>query len=184
VQQAETDNEMEKMVKSLSRGFARVLKDQSGQMIMQFNHQSIDDSLLLSGFWDLGSPVEVSVRGKAHFQLSRPCIRYITMTEVLHQTTKDIQELRIMLPFLDYAARNWSDHAQIVEAKSISQDDHLDLFAWPSNHVLEHLINKNGRTSFVGMNLLHMASRYGFCITVIAILASLECSILLKSTDE
>jgi ankyrin repeat protein len=190
MQHAETDDEMEKMMKSLSRGLMEVLKDQYGQLIVQFNHQSINDYLLVSGFRDLGSPSEVSVLGRAHFQLSRSCIRFITMTEVLHRTTDHVEELRKIFPFLDYAAQYWVDHAKIVEAESIAQDDLLHIFAWPSNHVLKRLVRTNHGlrpfyTTNIKMTLLHIASRAGIYSSVIAILSSLHSSsIFLNSKDD
>jgi ankyrin repeat protein len=180
---AETDDAMDNMVKNLSRGLTEVLKDGSGRRIVQFNHQSVNDYLFSSGFRNLGSPEEFSVLGRAHFQLSRSCIKHITMAEVRHSTMDNINELRTILPLLDYATEYWMKHAKIVEAESTAQDDLLSLFAWPSDHVLEYLINKHGRKSFIGMTLLHIASEYGFRSTVKAILSSLENSILLNSMD-
>lgn len=78
---AESDETMERQVKSLSCGLAEV-KEFDDKRIAQFIHQSVNDYLLQSGLQELGSPSSSSVTGHAHLRLSRACIKYIAMEEV------------------------------------------------------------------------------------------------------
>src|SRR5271155_4172669 len=132
---ANSNNEMEKRVKSLSGGLAEV-REQENQKIAQFIHQSVNDYLIQSGLQRLDSSSENSVIGRAQFRLSRSCIKYITMREVLSCSSEDGQDFERRFPFLRYAATHWISHAEVVEAERISQVDLLGLFQWPSNRIL------------------------------------------------
>lgn len=172
----ETDDEMEKMVQSLYRRLAEV-KEHRGKRIAQFNHQSVNDYLLQSGLRKLDSSSEHSVTGRAHFRLSRSCIRYLIMGEVLHRNMQYQPKLKRMFPFLDYSIRNWVHHVEIVEKESIAQNDLLQLCSWPSNSIMKCLIMtyKEGGLYFywnTGMTLLHVASASGLASAVAAIFYS------------
>lgn len=74
---ATTDEEMEKRVLNLSRGLAEVRKHERNQVV-QFIHQSVNDFLVRSGLQILDKS-ENNIVSRAHFRLSRSCIRYIAM---------------------------------------------------------------------------------------------------------
>lgn len=160
----ETGEEMERRVKSLSGGLVEIKNGYEGRRIAQLIHQSVNDYLIQSGLQRLDSSSNHSVKGRAHFRLSRSCIRYITMAEVLSYHSEDglglkasedepdlevwedeqdlqgsdnAQDLERKFPFLRYATTEWISHAASVEAEGITQDDLLGLFQWPSYHVLE-----------------------------------------------
>lgn len=78
----ETGQEMGKRVKSLSQGLAEV-KELDDRQVAQFINQSVNDYLIQSGLQQLRMSSAGDVIGRAHFRLSRFCIRYIAMEEVL-----------------------------------------------------------------------------------------------------
>jgi len=172
----ETDEEMERRVKSQSGGLAEVKEHQS-QRVAQFIHQSVNDYLIRSGLQKLDSFSASSVTGRAHFRLSRSCIRYMTMKEVLCWSSEADQDLEREFPLLRYAITNWVSHAEIVEMERISQRDLLDLFQWPSNQILQswtHIYEIMDSYSCPATNttLLHIASRYGLLSVIIAVVDS------------
>ena len=184
----DTNNKMEKRVKSLSGGLAEV-REQKNQKIAQFIHQSVNDYLMQSGLQKLDSSSENSVIGRAEFRLSRSCIKYITMEEVLSCSSEDGQGITRRFPFLRYATTHWVSHAEVVEAERISQVDLLGLFQWPSNRILlswTKLYRKLDRYSdrYPNMNttLLHVASRYGL-LSVIAAVVNSENNVDVDSKD-
>jgi energy-coupling factor transporter ATP-binding protein EcfA2 len=169
---ATTDVEMEKAVKSLSGGLAEV-KKYRGRRIAQFIHQSVNSYLLQSGLQELGSPSSSSVIGHAHLRLSRACIKYIAMEEVLSCDIEDRRELQRDFPFLPYAVTNWVWHTKIAEAEKISELDAADLvrlLQGRSDQILLNwaklyqMINQCGpfptRSPVIGTNPLDIASGY------------------------
>ncbi|OCK91088.1 uncharacterized protein K441DRAFT_698752, partial [Cenococcum geophilum 1.58] len=72
----DSNEEMERMVKSLSRGLAeiRVQKEDGTEILLDSNWESVDMAI-----------------GWAHYQLSRSCIRYIDMHEI-RQESEDWEE--------------------------------------------------------------------------------------------
>ena len=80
---AHTNEEMECRLKDLCRGLAEV-KQYENERVVQFIHQSVNDFLVQEGLQVLDSCLESTdtVIGRAHFRLSRSCIKYISMEEV------------------------------------------------------------------------------------------------------
>jgi hypothetical protein len=163
---AETDEKMEQKAKSLSGGLAEVNKHEYVFMV-QFIHQSVKDYLIESGLeeletslWTRGFPCQVpgfwmlakllwrlvyktmmttSVTGRAHFRLSRACIRYIAKEEWLTRSMFNTQGLVAQeVPFLFYAERSWISHTELVEAEGISQEDLLSMLHESSNWILPY----------------------------------------------
>ena len=175
---ADTNNKVEKRVKSLSGGLAEV-REQNDQKIAQFIHQSVNDYLMQIGLQKLDSSSENSVTGRAEFRLSRSCIKYITMEEVLSCSGEDGEDIVRRFPFLQYATTHWVSHAEVVEAERISQVDLLGLLQWPSNRIplsWTKLYQKLGRYSDrcpnMNTTLLHVASRYGLLSVIAAVVNS------------
>ena len=101
---AETDEQMRRIVMSHSGGLAEVVKF-ANKDIVQFIHQSVKDYLIESGLQKLDSSKSWfgdvncylkqnglrnlddslcdNVVGLAHFRISRSCVKYITLEEVL-----------------------------------------------------------------------------------------------------
>jgi hypothetical protein len=186
---ADTNNEMEKRVKSLSGGLAEV-REQEDQMIAQFIHQSVNDYLIQSGLQKLDSSSENSVIGRAQFRLSRSCIKCITMQEVLSYSSEGGQDIERRFPFLRYATTYWFSHAEVVEAERISQVDLLGLFQWPSNRIplswtklYWKMDRYSDRCPNMNTTLLHVASRYGL-LSVITVVVNSEDNVDVDSKDD
>ncbi|EFR03973.1 sex-determining protein fem-1 [Nannizzia gypsea CBS 118893] len=134
---------MEKKVKSLGCGIVEVM--QPSQRV-QFIHQSVKDYFLNGGLSTLEDEASTQkgnrrdVEGRAHYQLSRICIRYFFMEEIrmeVAQTEADDDNiLYSKYPLLQYAVNSWVSHVNQSETQDISQRDLLEYFEWPSNKLV------------------------------------------------
>ena len=117
---------MKKRIRGLSGDLVEVKGHESHEKT-QFIHQSVKNYLVQSGFQSFKGFLTNSVIGRAHFQLSRSCIKYIAMKEV-REISKKYAELsgpglESKLPFLRYAITARVSHAEIVEEEEIPQGD-------------------------------------------------------------
>jgi ankyrin repeat protein len=190
-QYADTDEEMASRVLDLSKGLAEV-KEYNGKRVAQLNHQSVKDYVIEGGLQILTKLSSGSAAGRAHFQLSRSCIRYINMDEIMtcrvkptgafngEDRLKQIRDLEGNFPFLRYAVKSWVLHAQGVERERLSQEDLLSYFHEPSRKLMQHWIDIE-RTldrlaetrSYSGSTLLHVASRFNLH-SVVEVFLSLD----------
>ena len=196
-QYAETDEEMERRVLSLSQGLLEVEKHDSERTV-QLVHQSVMDFLLQDGFRLFyeqlpGNHLNGSVVARGHFWISRACIKYISMDEVTsfwctNPATYDIEEeetlteLLQMFALFAYAADYLITHTQIVEQENVLQDDLVVLLQPPPFIVPRTLHKWQSRIEYVvkcdasyicissGMTLIHIASAYGLSSVVSCIL--------------
>ena len=173
---AKTDEQMKKRIRHLSRGLAEA-KQHENIWIAQFIHQSVKDYLIQSGLQILDKHSSGNAAGRAHFQLSRSCIRYIAMKEISNQTRPYGRNLIPDFPLLQYAITSWISHAKEVEKKNMSQEDLLVFFYPPASELLQlwiHIyqgIHVNSlECPFSNTTLLHVASRYYLSSVVSAIL--------------
>jgi len=173
---AKTDEQMKKRIRHLSRGLAEA-KQHENIWIAQFIHQSVKDYLIQSGLQILDKHSSGNAVGRAHFQLSRSCIRYIAMKEISNQTRPYGRNLGLDFPLLQYAITSWISHAKEVEEKNMSQEDLLVFFYPPASKLLQlwiHIyqgIHENSlKCPFSNTTLLHVASRYYLSSVVSAIL--------------
>jgi hypothetical protein len=177
----EDNEQMQKQLRSLSGGLAEWKVHKSSQQpIAQLIHQSVNDYLLDKGFQILiqsdpklldKSLANVVVR-QAHFRLSRSCIQYISMEEILSSSLEDGQQLRRDFPLLEYATMNWILHAEAVEREQISQGDLIQSFQWQSKQTLHVWIHLSGMFGWgskymatLNSTLLHIASRHGLLLS-------------------
>ena len=192
-QYAETDEEMERRVLGLCQGLAEVEKHGS-ERIVQFVHQSVMDFLLQDGFRLFykqlpDDRLKGSVIARGHFWISRACIKYMSMEEVVSLRMSDeennerrralYQEHSERFVFVEYASEYWMAHAQIVERENVPQDDLVALLQLNSS-VLRALHEWDQGTWDVildkhyfirqRMPLLHIASRFGLSKVVSYIL--------------
>ena len=160
---AETDEQMKRLVKSLSGGLAEIIENEERQTV-RFIHQTVNDYLIERGLQKLdpsflddvnrylsksGLPNFPSdnVVSLAHFRISRSCGKYMALKEILEEAKRlDLRkhvdtierqrnELNSRFPFLEYSAE-WTSHAEIVEKQQICQADLLPLFRWPSEDAI------------------------------------------------
>ena len=159
----ETNEQMKRMVKSLSGGLAEVVENKDRQTV-RFIHQSVNDYLIERGLQRLDPSFLDDVNhylsksglpnfpsdnmvSLAHFRISRSCGKYMAFKEILEEARgldlrkhvdtieKKRNELNSRFPFLEYSAE-WTSHAEIVEKQQISQADLLPLFRWPSEDAI------------------------------------------------
>ena len=185
---SETDEQMKRTVTSLSGGLAETRVYQDSQTV-QFIHQSVKDYLVRSGLPNLDSSLSDNVIGRSHFRLSRSCVKFLTLEEVLRYGTEKLygfssfeeQERKIenLFPLLNYSVTNWITHAEVVEAQRIPQDDLLELFRWPSNDIINSYIRYNNSINpnsdpgyHKGLTFIHVASGHGLLSIIETMISS------------
>ena len=173
----ETDEQMEKKVRFLSRGLAEV-KQHEERQVVQFNHQSVKEYLLQHGLQILDKYANGDIVGRAHFRLSRSCIRYIAMDELSHldlENTYSFTSMPNNFPFLHYAVTSWIPHVQRVEEEKLPQQDLLDFFYRPSTKLMKLWVNIYGIIDSrfrYGTTILHVAAQHKLLSVLLAILRS------------
>ncbi|TKA76769.1 hypothetical protein B0A49_08379 [Cryomyces minteri] len=188
----ETDSKMEQATVHLSCGLVEILQ-QNERRVAQFIHQSVKDYLIQGGGLQRlrGSSMIISV-GSVEHRLSRTCIRYLAMEEVMNHCGSDRigrntgSEVRL----LNYATTYWISHAETVEESGMSQGDLLGLLRWPSNSILACWITTyrkvhpwEYRSPAPNMTLLHIGAKHGF-LSVIETTVDQQKSIGLDERDE
>ncbi|KAH0551025.1 hypothetical protein GP486_007618, partial [Trichoglossum hirsutum] len=173
---------MERKVKHLSCGLAEVQLHQN-RRIVQFIHQSVNDFFIQDGLRILDSgwqSVDLAI-GRAHYCLSRSCIRYITMDEICQSEDINPWNVTSKFPFLRYATTSWVIHTEQAESKKIPQGDLLCYLDWLSKDFLGQWIciyrsinPSPDNCPPEGTTLLHTASRYGLMSPLLAILGNLD----------
>ena len=134
---AETNEDMERRLKDLCRGLAEI-KQHENERVVQFIHQSVNDFLVSDGLRILDNSLkskDITV-GRAHFQLSRSCLKYIAMEEIGYRLDGMASTDLPSKSFGRYAAKSWPLHSEIAEAKGIPQGDLLNFLQCPSNEIL------------------------------------------------
>jgi ankyrin repeat protein len=136
---SDTLPEFERHVKHLSRGLiefqTREVWEQYGpdgedpDREAQLIHQSVADYLLgnFLGHVKYDRNVSQSPVAAGHFQISRSCLRYLTLEEVLEEAQWRPSKLRIRFQLVPYAVRFLLHHIQEVEKEGIAQSDLLSL---------------------------------------------------------
>ena len=170
---AKTNEDMEKRICDLSRRLAEV-GNHGVKKTVQLVHQSVNDFLLDRGFRLLGNLTTAEVAGQSHFRLSRSCIRFLSMTEIIERSAFLGREggcpIEIFLekfPFLEYSAQSWIQHAVNVENAGLPQSDLLSLFNVRSDGTLKSwhkiMMYSLGRCDRAdeGGSILNLASKYG-----------------------
>ncbi|KAH8717013.1 ankyrin repeat protein, partial [Phaeosphaeriaceae sp. PMI808] len=149
---SDTLSDFERHVKHISRGLVefqtRDLWEQyepdaeNSDREAQFIHQSVAD-YLVDEFLDHSTQHESnfrSQRGAGHFQISRSCLRYLTMPEVLGGACLSPGKLFSNFPLLPYAARYLLEHIQKLEKEGFVQSDLLLAIQWaPHSDTMKRL---------------------------------------------
>ncbi|EAW19529.1 Ankyrin repeat protein [Aspergillus fischeri NRRL 181] len=136
---SDTLPEFERHVKHLSRGLVefqtREVWEQYGpdgedpDREAQLIHQSVADYLLKNFLSHVEHDLNISQSPVAagHFQISRSCLRYLTLEEVIEEAQWRPSKLRIRFQLVPYAVRFLLHHIQEVEEEGIAQSDLLSL---------------------------------------------------------
>lgn len=87
---------------------------------------------------------------RAHYKLSRTCIRYLAMKEFvripeeLAQIEKSAKtkrynfaEIKSKYPLLEYATNGWLEHVLQSNRRNVSQGDLLSFFDWPLKNLVQ-----------------------------------------------
>ncbi|KAL6790837.1 hypothetical protein J3E68DRAFT_443089, partial [Trichoderma sp. SZMC 28012] len=125
------DNDrMKKQIVKLSRGLAEVTT--GDHMIVQFIHQSVKDFFI--------GKVSISPNtaiGTSHLELSKVCIQYLAMEEIVQLKSHEEAKLRTDFPFLQYAVSSWVAHLKGSAENDIAPEGVLELLGWPLNNLLD-----------------------------------------------
>ncbi|PTB52198.1 hypothetical protein M431DRAFT_522241 [Trichoderma harzianum CBS 226.95] len=150
----------------LSRGLVEVTPGSETEVV-QFIHQSVKDFFTnerLVTLDDTSSSVDESI-GMAHFELNHGYVYPHTVG--------------FAFPFLDYATTSWASHSRQSDSMDVPQAALLELFAWPSNDIIdtwEYVFYRSYPYSLdcppAKTTLVHVAARYGMVSTLTAVLES------------
>lgn len=177
------DDRMMNQIVKLSRGLAEVTT--GDDLIVQFIHQSVKDFFVNKGLSGLvekivgGSISPYAAIGMSHLELSKICIKYFAMEEIVQLTNYERQKLYTDFPFLRYAISSWVAHLKKSDDHGIAPEGILNLFEWPLNDLLDiwiRIYNEIHRYSegcpTDGTHLEHVAARYNIQGVMNAILQS------------
>ena len=168
----EDNDQMEKRIVSLSGGLAEV-KHHKEKYTVQFIHQSVNDFLTAAGFRYLDPAASEDLVGLGHRRLSRSCINYLKLGEVLREDGMWDKQTKFREPhpfvqehpFIEYATTSWFLHAEKAESRGISQTELVQQFEFPRQVFgtwikIYRAINKySNKCPEEGSVLLHVASR-------------------------
>ncbi|OJD31717.1 ankyrin repeat protein [Diplodia corticola] len=203
---ADDARQLEVKVINFSRGLAQIINNRA-----QFIHESVTDYLLEDGFRKLQSGLpryegssDRHIRGHGHFDISRSCIRYLKLQEIMAYPYPDFprqqsreegfqaeQDLETRFPLLRYAIFSLPWHIAQVEASGLAQVDLLQDFCWPNDgEMVEKLAQMADVIDFLnnewrfdwpveGSRLIHLICEIGITSAFNAILNSPE-----VATDE
>jgi ankyrin repeat protein len=110
----------------------------------QLIHQSVADYLLDKFLKNDGYRQHDfrSQEGAGHFQISRSCLKYLTLREVLEGSRLPRSTLSSKFPLAPYATRFVFEHIRKVEQEGIAQIDLLTLFQWDvKSELLGRVVN-------------------------------------------
>lgn len=144
--------DFERHVKHISRGLVQFQtreiweqydpdgedSDREAQLI----HQSVADYLSDRFLLDIAQSQHVleSQAGAGHFQISRSCLKYLTLREVLEATELPRGILSSRFPLAPYATRYLFEHIHKVELEGVPQHDLLSVIQWaPQSNSMKQL---------------------------------------------
>ncbi|EJP62289.1 Ankyrin repeat-containing protein [Beauveria bassiana ARSEF 2860] len=167
---------------SVSSGLVKVVRSFDTRVV-RFIHSSAHDFFTSDYLSNISGnmPAEfikpgVSVAASAHYELSRTCVRYLTMDDIIRTTIHDRGDLISTFPLLHYATTSWLLHAKQSEKMGLTQDDLLDYFMWPSEDLLQQWADQLGIDIDVkdtlGRTSLILASKNGHETAVELLLAA------------
>jgi ankyrin repeat protein len=177
--------QFERRIKHISRGLVEFqtrefweqyeLGGEDSNREVQFIHQSVADYMLNKFLNNVehhyGTPQAQT--GAGHFQISRSCLKYLTIEEVLQAHQLSRGKLSARFPLAPYATRFIFDHIRKVEQEGIPQLDLLSLIQWkPQSEPLRNLaslwriLDPNSAHApmgwpFVGATALHALIAFG-----------------------
>lgn len=103
------DAQMEQQITSLSGGLVEI-RDHHNSKVVQFIHQSVNDTFLLKGGFNwLGLDDKVDAVGQGHHRLTKSCVNFLKLGDVqgINLEYMIIEVSREWFPFLEYATTSW-----------------------------------------------------------------------------
>ncbi|RCI15173.1 hypothetical protein L249_6880 [Ophiocordyceps polyrhachis-furcata BCC 54312] len=174
-----TNEQMEKRLKSLSRGLAEVVESPTGHII-RLIHQSTQDYFVHKGLLSLqvgNNNNSYNAAGNSHHRLARSCLRYLAMEEICRledETLPDRAILTEQFPLLRYSTVYWPIHVQASEVENVPQEDILTYLSWPSEKLVQlwlriyRVFDKDVLPE--GYQTLHLLADYGLAGPLKAVL--------------
>jgi ankyrin repeat protein len=167
----ESDSRMQKLTVSLSGGLAEVKFHETGSTV-QFVHQSVKDFLLSGGLAFLVSaPAEPSslavknIVGLSEDRLSKSCINYLKLGDILREDRSWDTSIETELPFISYATKCLFLHAERAERCGITQEDLVQQFKYPPQtlrtwvNIYRVIDGGSVKCPWRGSSLIHYAAR-------------------------
>lgn len=127
-------------------GIAKRLSESTGGMIrivythrgaeIRLLHESVRDFLLQPRMKELHLPLADISKGRSvvHLEMARTCMRYTLSNVSRVQPTEEFPStILARFPFLEYATSSWTAHAKAANSGSISDEEFLRYFPWPTD---------------------------------------------------
>ena len=162
------DAQMEQQITSLSGGLVEI-RDHRYSKVVQFIHQSVNDTFLLKGgFTWLGLDDKVDAVGQGHHRLAKSCVNFLKLGEAQDINPSEFIATKVRTewhPFLEYATTSWFLHAEIAESKGVPQTNLIQQFEWPTgryfnlwNGMFQGIDSYNPRCPELASTLLHISA--------------------------
>ncbi|EMD96732.1 hypothetical protein COCC4DRAFT_62230 [Bipolaris maydis ATCC 48331] len=188
--------EFERYVKHISRGLicfqSRELWEQyelngpDSDREAQLIHQSVADFLTekFASLFGNHLPAAHSLIGSSQLQISRSCLRYMILEDVLEDATLPRGTISSKYPLAPYAIRFLFTHIKKVEQEGILQSDLLSVMQWtPNSEIMRKLatlwrtLDPNSRYKprewpFIQATALHVSVAFGSMSAVDILLES------------
>ncbi|KAK5055227.1 hypothetical protein LTR84_012977 [Exophiala bonariae] len=116
-------------------GLLRIFYSHRGSTIRLAN-ESVRDPLLQSRMKELSVPLSEISRGRSmvHLEMARTCLQYMLSNVATVRTAQEFPSaILAQYPFLEYATSYWAAHAKAANSGSISDDEFLRYFPWPTD---------------------------------------------------
>ncbi|EMD58218.1 hypothetical protein COCSADRAFT_155026, partial [Bipolaris sorokiniana ND90Pr] len=193
---SDTLADFERYVKHISRGLIRFqsrevweqydLNGEDSDREAQLIHQSVADFLIQEVVNIFGHhlPTALSLAGSSHLQISRSCLRYMTLEDILESAHLSRGIISSRFPLAPYAVRFLFAHIKKIEEEGILQSDLLSAMQWtPKSKIMCKLatlwraldpdsIHTPLGWPFVGATALHVLVAFGSMSAVNVLLES------------
>ncbi|KAH8894167.1 hypothetical protein GQ53DRAFT_858785, partial [Thozetella sp. PMI_491] len=122
---------MERRVMHLSCGLAEVVLLENATVV-QFIHETVQQYfqdtglLLLERLSERDGVMTRLFSARAHYSLSRICIRYLSMSEISNTAYSNPDDLLAAYSLVEYAANSWMVHVRNGERQELSQESLLE----------------------------------------------------------
>ncbi|TVY92179.1 Ankyrin repeat domain-containing protein [Lachnellula willkommii] len=167
-----SDTQMQKLTKSLSGGLVEVRSHETGTRI-QFVHETVNEFCHSRGLQLLASKAVIrpalhasNILGQSQSRLTRSCLNYLRMEYVMDETGQWLDGDECFPPFLEYATKYWTLHAEKAEKHGVSQENIVEILQSPAGifeiwlKVVEKKKYYNVKISTWNVSLLHVAAAY------------------------